>query len=376
MSSLFVEVCQIDAVEKHPNADRLDLVKVKGWACVAGRTNPAEPKYKVGDKVIFIPIDSILPPKLEELLFPADSKIHLSKSRIKTIKLRGAVSQGMVIDIDEELNNLYPKITNKLAIGTDVADILGITKYQPPQHEAAFSKGLRQTPIAANNPNFRKYTDIENYRFYPDVFKEGEMVYVTEKLHGTSARYANLEVVPNCWWQKLLKFFHLLPKNQFCYGSRNMQLQGRIQKKVYYSEDVYGKIARKLNLAQVLAPGESLYGEIVGYNIQKGYPYGCLPGEHKFFAYDVKVNDRWLDSDEFKAWCDSRQIPRVPELFKGPFYYDLINKFVSGDSYIAEQKTREGVVVKPVKEDVAICGRKILKMINLDYLIGDQTEFQ
>ena len=375
MSTLKVEVVAIDDVYKHPNADRLDIVRVKGWNCVTGRENPTEPKFKPGDKAIYIPIDSVLPPKLEEFLFPLDGKIHLSKSRIKTIKLRGAVSQGMVIDINEELNNLYPPLKRGVKIGDDLTNILEVTKYEPPQNELPDCLKQRNTPIGGNNPNFRKYTDIENFKFYPDVFQEGEEVYITEKLHGTSARYAILETVPNTWWQKLLRFFNLLPKYQFCYGSRNLQLQDRLNKKVYYSTDVYGKIAKQLNMVGRLEPGEAVYGEIVGHGIQKGYSYGCKPGEYKFFAYDVKINDRWLNADEFKEWCETTGIERVPELYSGPFNLDQAAALTSGDSLIGDQKVREGLVIKAATESLAICGRKILKLINIDYLLGEQSEF-
>lgn len=55
MSSLIVEICEVNDVEKHPNADKLDLVSVKGWQCVAQKG-----EYQIGDSVVYIPIDSIL----------------------------------------------------------------------------------------------------------------------------------------------------------------------------------------------------------------------------------------------------------------------------------------------------------------------------
>ena len=61
MSSLIVEVCKVENVEKHPNADRLEIVTVKGWNCIVGLDN-----YRVNDLVVFIPPDSIVPQNLIE----------------------------------------------------------------------------------------------------------------------------------------------------------------------------------------------------------------------------------------------------------------------------------------------------------------------
>jgi tRNA-binding EMAP/Myf-like protein len=101
MSTHKVEVVQIDEVLKHPNADRLELAKIMGWQVVIGKGN-----FKVGDLAAYIPVDSILSESLEARLFPPDSKIKLNKHRVRSIKIRGQMSQGMIIplkDVNAEL---------------------------------------------------------------------------------------------------------------------------------------------------------------------------------------------------------------------------------------------------------------------------------
>lgn len=375
MSTHKVEVVNIDEVERHPNADRLDLVRVKGWSCVAGRSEPTQPKYKPGDRAIYIPIDSVLEPKIEQYLFSPGSKIRLSNSRVRTIKIRGAVSQGMVVDIGDEILREFPELM-KVRVGDDVSKILGISKYEPPVRELPeHMKAGAGSPKVQNNPHFKKYTDIENLKNYQNVFLPGENVSVTEKLHGTSTRYAKLPTVPRTLWQKVLRFFGLLPKFEFCYGSRNVQLQNQWIKKTYYSSDVYSLIAKAYGLDNLLQPGEALYGEIVGEGIQKNYDYGFVRGEKGFFAYDVMVDGKFLNPDQFRAWCKLRGIPTVPLLYEGPYDKAVLDKLRSGDSTVGGQKVREGIVVKPIQETLAMCGRKVLKHINDDYLLGDQTEF-
>lgn len=174
MSELKVEVVKVSQVIKHPNADRLDIVEIKGWLCVV-----AKDTVKKDDKVIYIPIDSILPPELEAKIFGPDSKVKLSNSRVRTIKLRGAVSQGLVVT--PELVGLN---SNKLKIGDNVTKELGITKFEPKESQNKLTSGLAAGIKSGRNPNFHKYTDIENFKNYPDLFEVGEDVVITEKIHG------------------------------------------------------------------------------------------------------------------------------------------------------------------------------------------------
>lgn len=380
MSTLKVEIVEIESVEPHPNADRLDLVQVRGWRCVAGRKDPAVPLYKKGDRVLYIPIDSVLPPDLEEFLFPADGAIHLTKSRIRTIKLRGAISQGLVVDLTPELAKFCSTKSPiyNLPVGTDVTEAMRITKYEPPEEEDSLPSGfgrVKREKKAVDNPLFQEYTKIQHLKDHYTRFAVGEPVSITEKLHGTSARYAKLPTFANTWWKKILKFFRLLPKVEFCYGSHRRQLQDRFNKKSFYPTDVWGKVAKALRLADVLGDGEALYGEIVGSGIQTGYTYGCAEGERKFFAFDVMIDGKYLDPADFRAYCAIKNIPTVPLLYEGEFHHGVADLLRKGDSTIGGQKVREGIVVKSQKEHTDHFGRKALKLINDEYYLKEQTEF-
>src|SRR4051812_18577876 len=166
MSTLKVEVVLIDEILPHPNADRLELARIAGWNCVVRKG-----EYSAEDKVVYIPVDAILPVELEGKLFPLESKIKLEKSRVRTIKLRGAISQGIVATLPEL--GLCDQ-----AVGTDVSEVLGITKYEPP---VASTPGLLRRKMLSpkkGNPAFRKYTDIENFKHYNTLFNPGDLVWV------------------------------------------------------------------------------------------------------------------------------------------------------------------------------------------------------
>jgi RNA ligase (TIGR02306 family) len=380
MSTLKVEIVKVKTVEKAPNSDFLDCVTFENmdWIVIAGREKPELPRYKPSDLVVYIPIDSVLPPKLEGWLFPPGSKIVLSNSRIKTIKIRGCISQGMSISLDSGIIDQYPEMKGK-KLGDDVTKILGITKYEPP--ESSTPSHMKATSKKKSNPHFHQYTDIDNFKHYPDIF-EGLKVSITEKLHGSSARYACLPKKPKNVWEHILKFFKLLPEYEFCFGSRRVQLQDKPKNhKGFYEDNIYGIIAEQLNLKNILQPGEALYGEIVGHGIQKGYSYGCKPGEYKFFAYDVQIisptsQKKYLDPYNFGYWCGYRRIDIVPELYVGKWDKETINALRTGDSRIGNQKIREGIVIKPTVEFFhPRIGRAVLKWINDEYLLKDQTDF-
>lgn len=365
MSQLKVEVCLIDEILPHPNADRLEMAKVAGWMCVVQKG-----KFKAGDKCVYIPIDSILSAETEVKIFPIDSKVKLTKSRIKTIKLRGAISQGLVIPLD------LVGLPN-LAVGFDVASALGITKYEAPVKEMSGHMNVGKRTKKKTNPNFKKYTDINNFKWYPELFKDQE-VSATEKIHGTNFRCGYVPYEIDTWWKKVLAFCKLTPVIEFVYGSHNVQLQSRMFWKGYYDTNVYAKIVKQYNLDEKLKPNEVIYGEIYGSSIQKGYTYGCAPGEHKLVVFDLMVDGKYVSPDELKEFLARTCLPASPELYRGPFNQETLLALTKGDSVLCPtQKVREGLVVKGVNMDQqSYMGRPVLKMINDEYLLNDDnTDF-
>lgn len=385
MSIHRVEIVKIQEIVSHGNADRLELAKISGWQVVTGKGN-----FRVGQLALYVPVDSILPNSLEMRLFPPGSKITLKKGRVRSIKIRGQMSQGMLIplvDLNDELiaqgklEMLKDGGNAQFFEGEDWADDLGVTKYEPPESS---TPGLMRAKAASKNqinPNFKKYTDIENIKWYTDVFAEGEQVYISEKLHGTSARYG---YVPRHFQGFMapvraavvgfLAKWGIMKSHQFVFGSRNCQLHTGSNKS-WYKEDVYSKILVQEDIKKKLKPGESVYGEIVGHSIQKNYTYGCKESEHMFFVYDVMVDGKWLDFPAFERYCSERKFTPVPKLYVGPWSQEVHMKHRDGDSTIGGQKIREGVVIKPVVDADSIWGRKALKSISDAYYLEDNDDF-
>lgn len=357
-----VPVTSILELREHPNAHSLSIARVYGWEVVVKKDF-----YKVGDRVILVPIDSILPSWLENKLFDASSKIKLHHSRIRQIKIRGFPSQGMLLSTDDVKEKVPSTILEQ-----DLAELLGITKYEPKSKESTpRSATLRNKP--KENVYFHKYGGVQNLKWYPDLFKQNDFVVVQEKLHGTNARYGLLPNKADTIWKKIKKFFGKLPANEFTYGSNNVQLQSKSYTG-YYPDNVYKKMADELKIASRLRPGETIFGEIIGPGVQRGYAYGIPNGSHKLVVFDVKVFDgetsKYLEPEAAQIWCLEREFEFVPVLYKGLWDYSIAKNLSKGAShYATTEPVREGIVIKANEGyNDSILSKKALKLINEDYL--------
>ena len=363
MSEFRVPVTKITDFLAIPNADKIELAKVFDFNVVVRKG-----QYKVGDTVIYAPIDSILPNELEYKIFGPDSKVKLNKGRIRQIRLRGAVSQGMLIDpSDTSLKNLTE--------GDDVSEKLGIIKYEPeaPSYQSNLPRVRKERNKFYENPYFHQYGGLVNIKFYPEMFPEGSDVVYQEKLHGSNFRCGFLPQTPKGIWQKILKYFNKFPEQQFCFGSNTVQRQHSSKKNTstYYGEDIYAQMVKKYNLENILPANTILYGEVYGPGIQKNYDYGLT--ELEIVVFDIKVladdkkSNQWLNVDQVKEFCKQRGLPIVPELYRGPHSKELLQQHSKGASKIGTQPIREGVVIRDPKETTCYAGKKMFKLLNEDY---------
>jgi RNA ligase (TIGR02306 family) len=361
MSSLIVEVVKIKEILPHGNADRLEIAMIKDWSVITGKGT-----HKAGDLVIYVPVDSVL---TEEFIKKNELKIgeNYINTRIRAAKIRGVVSYGMILPIS--ILGLYGV---RVKEGQDVAASLGITKYEEPDkftpHRSAdekidnvwkFLKWKVSNLFSRrkSNEHFRKYTDIENFRHFPTIFQDGEHVTVTEKLHGTNARYGWLKKEINV---PILKHFY--KGYEFCIGSHNVQ-------KGNNANWVYNKIAKKYDLADLFKDwkGYIFFGEIIGPGVQD-LTYGLK--EIDIYFFDIMKPD-----GKYMNWNDAAEIYKNMGLKVAPWVYtgkweELVKETRAGKSLLCPTQIREGVVIKPIEEvwDHKL-GRKILKLISEDYLL-------
>jgi RNA ligase (TIGR02306 family) len=128
----------------------------------------------------------------------------------------------------------------------------------------------------------------------------------------------------------------------------------------------------KLDIFNKIKLGESVFGEIIGPGIQKGYEYGLK--EHQFILFDVKVlnadgTQKWLSPSEVKTFAIERGLQFVPVVYEGPFNKELAYTLTKGPSlFCPKEKVREGIVIK-ASENYSVDGNKqALKWVSEDYL--------
>lgn len=320
-TNLKVEVVEIGELEKHPNADTLSIVKVKGWQCIV-KTE----EFKGVKLAAYIPVDALIPESLLD---------RIPVKRIKTIKLRGIISQGV----------LFPAKEN-WKVGDEVSGELGITKYAPPEPTILGGEDV-ETPNG-----FIKYTDIERIQNYPNVLTPDTEVVITEKIHGTNFRVAMLD-------------------GKFYVGSHTRtkkRVEGDKKETVFWQAALQEDIEKKLR-----AKGYDdivLFGEIFGSGIQKLH-YGCAQNERKVAFYDIWKDHRYLDFHEYWNVIIWLELPRVPLLYQGKFGGGQLSSFDERKTYYGGSHNIEGVVIKPLKETWnEEIGRVILKYISPVYLLN------
>jgi RNA ligase (TIGR02306 family) len=343
MSELKAKVVRYQT-QTHPFADLLSIALVggTGWQCVVGKDDIP------GDKLgIYIPIDAEVPIDRPEFAFLAPKVKKGNLFRIKTIRLRGVLSQGLLIPLPP---------TTDLVEGQDVTESLGVTRYEPPV-PPHMSGDMVRSP-----GNFQKYTSIENFKNFPNVFKEGDIVRVSEKIHGTNCRYGfvNAGMVADDSTEKL----------EFFVGSHNTA-------KNVNGNNLYSRIARELNIKekmQELLPEFGakfnflVFGEIYGFGVQDLH-YGCEKNEQRFRIFDVLVDGQYQDFDTVVKVAKTLGVEVVPSCYRGPFDLGLILSLRDGTSLLGKH-VREGVVVVAEPEQVhQEIGRKMLKFISDDYLL-------
>lgn len=342
MAKLLTEVCEIEEIRPHPNADRLEAAVIKGWQVLV----PIN-QYKVGDKVVYFQPDTILSEEwtdrfgVTKYCTPREGQ----GMQIRSAKLRGYVSHGLVVEPEED----WP-------IGTNVSEYYGAEKYQPP---IAPNSG----DLIEENPFFPRYTEVENLRNYPHVYPHGEEVVITEKLHGTNVR---IGIVDGEWVAGSLHSQRKMP-----IGIKELK-----ESLYWYPYTIVG--VRRLLMYLSRDEGFNiavLFGET--YGKVQSLRYG-LDNGISFKAFDIYVSgsnrNEYLSFPEFKFLCDIHDVPIVPILGTG--YYDIeeIKEMAEGKSRInTASHIKEGVVVKPFREERfhPEVGRVILKYVSDDYLAGN-----
>jgi RNA ligase (TIGR02306 family) len=395
MSDFVVTVERISAIEPVEGADKIELAVVGEYRSIV-----AKGSFKPGDLAVYLPEASVLPEWLIERLNLVGKLSGSQKNRIKAIKLRGCLSQGIVYQVNEMVDHSCHVVRGagnlqavEVSEGDDVTEFLGVKKYDPME---AMDPALRKRfygNCAYVGPEKTVRYDFENWKKYPNIFKDGDEVVITEKLHGTMCCFAYF---PGLMHPDL-------PDDVFVY-SKGLGARGNVFKWVnddgtpadnVYLKAFHGMTSDSALAATVterlaeglydlgLAPPETpifLFGEVYGIGVQDlGYGHSSPT----FRAFDLWVGTpqggRFIDAADKYSLLDRLGIPTVPVLYRGPFNRETMLSLTDGKTTLGGGHIREGVVItSATEENVHRFGRKILKNVSGEYLTrkGNITEFQ
>jgi RNA ligase len=379
--TLVVRITEILPIK---DADKIELVKFgMPYQCVSQKGT-----FKVGDLAVYIQPDSVVPCTepfkfIWEAYIQTDGTVPEKRRRITVKKMRGEWSEGLLLPIsDFSLQDLIIDAHGKASallpsIGDDVSDRLGITHWDPDTGQEnstgqnihapnlkkkyprsirgwvymlwRYLKGDRRTHVDFSLPVY----DVEALKNYRNAIDPGTPVVVTEKIHGSNARYVFLDGTMYAGSRTLFKS----PSSNCIWREALKQNRG-IEEWCREHE------------------GFALYGEVVP--TQKGFDYGCRPGEAKFFLFDIRHPDgHWLDyQDPLQFTTFAANIKSVPLLYVGEYDEDKV-KLLSDDTksfagLLTSQSVkhiREGIVIKLTKERL---GRRAqYKVVNNTFLEKD-----
>jgi RNA ligase (TIGR02306 family) len=320
----------------HNNADTLEIAKVLGWTlCVM------KDQFKKDQRVVFVEPDAILPEGQ-----PAWEFMRARGFRIKTIKLRGVISQGLVFPL-----SILPE--GNYEDGQYVDEILGITQYQP------YTPAQLAGEVKGSFPDFLFKSDEIRIQAVPELLDkhQDKKFYVSEKCDGSSMTV-------------------FLNNGVFGVCSRNLELRET-------EGNSFWKVARELDLENrmatfVLNSGAyllnfSLQGELVGPGVQ-GNKYKL--DKLTFLIFNVFDIDRrrFLNYTDFRDVIHNLDLTYVPLIsydFLLPKTVDDLIEYSKGKSLLNPTVHREGIVLRPLVEEYSedLRGRLSFKTINPDFLL-------
>lgn len=354
MSIFKVELKEISEVLVHPNADRLSLCKVEGldYQFVTGKD-----QYKVGDRVVYFPLDALIPPNLVEAMGMVGRFSGSNKNRVSTVKLRGSISQGYVADPEIIRQYLVEKlqVTITTLSTEDLTQSLEVTKYDPPE---IICKG---GTLSGSHVEGVTHYDIESTDRFMYVLEElmDKEVFVSSKVEGSN------------WYGG-----HTGMGNSVV-GQRNSQIiptEGGEEHTWWKTFKLTGLYNKTELVRNALFPGKTVIfrGEIIGPKIQGNY-YNL--SSFDILVFDILVNGEYLNADQLLEICQKYSIKTVPVLSSGKTLRSWLNgrDINSAATYtsLLIDKLEEGIVIKPMKEEVnkELKGRLMLKKRSAEYLL-------
>ena len=351
---------RIGMVLPFEGADAIEIVTVNSWKVVSKKS-----EFKEGDLCVYFEIDSFLPMEKDfEFLRKSSNKKmgDLEGFRLKTIKLRGQVSQGLCLPLSilEKEDEMKIGISKQpwgdqlqlgpyddaivIEEGADVTEYMCVLKYEPPIPAELSGK------VKGGFPGFIRKTDeerIQNMTKEYDSMRD-KHYYVTEKLDGSSATYYFRDGVFGVCSRNL----ELADPGEFEPGT----VIGNDGVERPKKENTFWKVAKELLIREKLSSlGENyaIQGELIGEGVQ-GNPYKIKGHTLRLFNVFNIDTQEYLSLDDMvhflhKINVDDKPLELVPVInydYKLPPIIEEILSYAEGKSRLYEGAEREGIVIR------------------------------
>lgn len=371
------------------------MVQGTGWQCVVRTADWVGSLYQLKEATpdgqalyegVYISLDALLDPEVPEFAFLKDKATKKFPDgrpghRVKTIKLRGMISQGLVIPMgtmaylaywvkeprDDVRASLTEMFKDQVTEDTSWADLqsmylcrtLKIERYEPPI-PVDLSGEMVRSPAS-----FVHYTDIENAKNHPAWFTEGETIRVLEKVHGTNFRVGM--VFDGKDTPEYILGSHTTAKKQVPDGGTTLY--------AIMADKHFPKPAMEKVVGEFFPFTEHfvIMGEIYGNKVQD-LNYGCDKNVRKVRIYDVVIDHVYQPWEVVQKVATLFDVETVPLLYRGPFNAQTVLELRDGKSTVpGATHVREGAVMTAepearVVDDDGSTYRKILKYVSDDYL--------
>jgi RNA ligase (TIGR02306 family) len=320
MERKLASVQQIAEIKEIVGADAIEAVRINGWWVVAKKN-----EYQVNDLVVYCEVDSWIPTTVAQFLtkpehFPKEYN-GVQGERLKTVRLRGQLSQGLVLPISTVNNDdWHNQYVCSPEVGFDVTEFLGIQKWEAPE-----SAGMN-SQAKGSFPSFLRKTDQERVQnLIGDIAqRKGETFEVTIKIDGSS-----------------LTAYHYNGETGVC--SRNINLK-EVEGNAFW--DI---VKKEQIIDKIVSTGRNLaiQGELVAPNIQANHEKVTKPEFHCFSVFDIDKQEYLLPAERVEL-CKRLNIPHVPVVdsnFVLDHTVDQLLEMAEGDGMNKGVK-REGLVFK------------------------------